>query len=268
MKQLPFEPEGTEQSRLLCEEISRRSDGICVFGFSRGKDSIPAWVWLRRFFHTIHVYHLTTVPGLSYVDKSLSFYEDLFETKILRFMDGEVIENVQGKSFQLFDNYPLIDSFNLPKGYYHYSEIADVVRKKFNCPQAWHAMAVLGCDNIFRRMNLLKKDANGNLTYTGAIKEAQQTFYPTFDWRLEQNFEVLEKNKLPLPADYTIAERTLTSLPCPLNVHGLYTKFPEDFAKLESLFPLIKSMWARCEFRKMKAGLTQQTTIGDLLKLS
>lgn len=265
MKRLPFEPEGTKQSRLLCEEISRRSDGICILAFSRGKDSIPAWVWLRRFFHTIHVYHLAAAPNLGYVERSLQTYEKIFDTKILRFIDGEVIENIQAKSFQFLQNYPLIDSFNLPKGYYHYAEVADVVRKKFNCPQAWHAMAMLGCDNIFRRLNLLKKDSEGNLTYTGAIHEGRQTFYPTFDWKLDQNLEVIEKNGFKLPDDYKMAERTVNSIPSPQNIDRLYKDFPEDFEKIQSLFPLVKSVWARCEFRRMKAGVVPIKTVKDVL---
>lgn len=247
-----FIPEGTVQSRLLCEDISRRSDGVCILGFSRGKDSIPAWIWLRQFFKTIYVYHLGPAPNVGYVQRSLEYYEREFDTPILRFIDGEVSENIKLKSFQLIGNYPIIDQLNIHPGYYDYVAVSEVIRKKYNCPNAWHALAVLGADNIFRRMRLMKKDAQGQLTYQAAVLEDRKTFYPTFDWSIAQNIEALEKTGICLPDDYLMTRRTVNNIPSTENIERLMEFYPEDFEKIKLQFPLIKSVWARNQFRRMK----------------
>lgn len=247
-----FIPEGTVQSRLLCEEISRRSDGICILAFSRGKDAIPAWIWLKQFFPTIIPYHSGPAPGLEYIDTSLEYYEQVFNAQIERFIDGEALENLSAKSFQILGNYELIDQSNLPKGYYDYVDYSEIVREKYNCPNAWHAMALLGADNIFRRMRLMKKDANGQLTYQAAILEDRKTFYPTFDWTIDQNIEAMKKNGIYLPDDYLMTRRTMNTIPSTENMEGLMELYPKDWKKIESLFPLLKSRWARNQFRKMK----------------
>ena len=38
---------GTERTEKLCREIAQRSDGVCTLGFSRGKDSVAAFLWVR-----------------------------------------------------------------------------------------------------------------------------------------------------------------------------------------------------------------------------
>lgn len=249
---LSFKPEGTVLSRLLCEEISKRSDGICILAFSRGKDSIPAWIWLKEFFHTIYVYHLGPAPNMGYTERSLKYYEKVFETPILRWIDGEVLENISLKSFQLIENYELIDQLNLPKEYYSYHEMADIVREKYNCPKAWHAMALLANDNIFRRMNLQKKTKQGEMTFDGGIPDNRHmTFYPTFDWTLNQNLEAITKNGIWLPDDYAMIRRTMSSAFSPHSLEALMECAPEDFEATQAMFPLIKAVWARNQFRRM-----------------
>lgn len=254
MSTLPFKPEGTVQSRLLCEEISKRSGGICILAFSRGKDSIPAWVWLREFFHTIYVYHMAPAPKLEYVETSLQYYEKVFESPILRFIDGEVLENIKGKSLQFLSTYELIDSLNFPTGYYAHEEMARVVRDKYNCPNAWHAMAMLANDNMFRLLNLRKKSPNGELSIEGGFSRRPMTFYPTFDWTLAQNVEVLVNNNIHLPDDYLMSHRTISSIPGSNVIEALVNNYPADFEKIQALFPLIKTDWARNQFRRMKAS--------------
>lgn len=244
-----FTPEGTEQSRLLCEEVSRRSDGICIFAFSRGKDALGAWIWLRQFFHTIHVFHAAPIPHLSFVDRSLAYYEKEFQTKIHRFFDGESSMGLSLLWWQTPDKLESVRSLN--REAYGLEEMAEVLRKKFDCPQAYMAMAMSMNDNMFRRMNLKKLDENGNLTYQGAFKNGFNTFYPTFDWTIDKTLEAISKNGLCLPDDYLLEPRNLSLLNAK-NIERFMELFPEDVPRAEAMFPLIKSIWARQQFRRMK----------------
>jgi hypothetical protein len=54
-----------------------------LLSFSRGKDSLAAWLHLREHFRIIP-YHLEWIPGLSFVESSLAYYEDVFQTHIIR----------------------------------------------------------------------------------------------------------------------------------------------------------------------------------------
>ena len=91
------------------------SGGTCFLGFSRGKDSIAAWLQLRKFFTRIIPFHCASVPHLGFVDASLDYYERVFQTKILRYMDGACLEALGTLYWQPPDSEPDIDGMDLWK---------------------------------------------------------------------------------------------------------------------------------------------------------
>lgn len=244
-----FTPEGTVQSRLLCEEISRRSDGICILAFSRGKDVLGCWVYLRQFFKQVIPFHWCYAPGISFMERSLRYYEDIFQTKIERHLNGETSEGLMRKWYQVRERYDQIDRMNRKP--YQLDDSAEIIRKKYNCPKAWMAISMTMNDNIFRRLNLKKLDENGNLTYQGGLNESRRVFYPCFDWNLDQILEASVKNGIYLPDDYLMENRSLNWVTVK-NIEPIMTLFPDDFEIIERVFPLIKAMWARNQFRRMK----------------
>lgn len=260
-----FQPEGTEQSRLLCEEVSSRSGGICLLAFSRGKDAIAAWLWLRNFFHTIYPFHAAYYPHLEYVDRSLRYYETVFGTKIERCFDGEASNGLKYKWYQPIERYPLLNSLN--RKTYTMEDIADVLRRKYNIHDAPMAQAISMHDNLFRRMNLRKLDDKGNLTYQGAFKPGYNTFYPTFDWTPTQVVETIKAAGVFLPDDYLTEAHSLTLIQLK-NIERIMTLFPADFERAKGMFPLLKSMWARNQFRRMRVvgnGVVPRT-VGEILR--
>lgn len=68
-------------SDALCEHIRRESDTV-LLSFSRGKDSIAAYVKLRKHGFRIVPVHYYLVPGLSFIEESLRYYEQVFGTHI------------------------------------------------------------------------------------------------------------------------------------------------------------------------------------------
>jgi hypothetical protein len=68
----------------LCKYISEATDGKTLLSFSGGKDSIGAWLQLRRYFPEITPVFMYLIPGLSFVEESLSYFEDYFGTRIIR----------------------------------------------------------------------------------------------------------------------------------------------------------------------------------------
>ena len=57
----------------LCDQMARECD-TAILAFSTGKDSIAAWLQMRRYFKRIIPYYCYSVPGLEFVEKSLCYY--------------------------------------------------------------------------------------------------------------------------------------------------------------------------------------------------
>lgn len=55
-----------------------------LISFSCGKDSLAAWLWLRERGIQLVPYYLYWVPGLSFVEEALAYYEEFFGTHIIR----------------------------------------------------------------------------------------------------------------------------------------------------------------------------------------
>jgi len=68
----------------LCEYMAELSGGNTLLAFSCGKDSIVAWLKLRKYFKKIVPYYMYCVPNLEFVEKSLRYYEDWFGCHIAR----------------------------------------------------------------------------------------------------------------------------------------------------------------------------------------
>lgn len=260
-----FNPEGTVQSRLLCEEISKRSDGTCILAFSRGKDVLACWVFLRQFFKTIIPFHWSYISGISFMERSLKYYEDVFQTKIERHLNGETSEGIQRKWYQVRERYAACEA--LKRRPYELDDSAEVIRKKYNCSKAYMAISMTMNDNIFRRLNLKKLDEHGNLTFDGGVKESRKVFYPCFDWNLDQILEASVKNGLYLPDDYLMENRSLNWVTVK-NIEPLMEMFPDDFERIQRVFPLIKAMWSRNQFRRMKipSNGVLKKTVGEVLR--
>ena len=229
--------EGTEASRRLCEEISLLSGGTCFLGFSRGKDSVVSWLYLRQFFHTIIPFHCATVPHLSFADESLKYYEDFFQTKIIRCLSGETTECISALVYQPIEDEEKIDKLQLYK--YGNTEIVNILRAEYGADY-WVAYGMSQTDSIVRRS--MRRMVDGT-------SERLNVFYPCFDWTRAQIMGAIDSAGLKLADDYLIANRSLAGLPNYRHLKRFEEVFLEDFKTLELYFPFIKAALARNEFR-------------------
>ncbi len=67
----------------LLDFVKAERGDTLLLSFSRGKDSIAAWLYLRDHF-TIVPYYLYLVPGMSWEEESLTYYEEVFGQHIIR----------------------------------------------------------------------------------------------------------------------------------------------------------------------------------------
>ena len=227
---------GTEASRRLCLEISRASGGRCLLGFSRGKDSIAAWLYLREFFNEVIPFHCSSIPHLSFVDKSLNYYESVFNTKIIRCLSGEITTALSDLIYQPLEDEVEIDAMELWS--YNNHDIIDLLRAQYGA-ELWCAFGINMTDSIDRRI-YVKKNQGRN--------EERKTFYPCFDWSKQQIMQSINEAGIKLPGDYKLANRSLAGLPNFRHLCRMEEVYPQDTEKIELWFPFIRAQLARNEF--------------------
>ena len=232
---------GTEASRRLCEEISSMTGGRCLLGFSRGKDSIAAWLYLREFFNEVIPFHCSSIPHLSFVDESLNYYESVFNTKIIRCLSGEITTALSDLIYQPLEDEAEIDELELWS--YDNHDIIGLLRAQYGS-ELWCAFGINITDSIDRRIYVQKNQGRN---------EERKTFYPCFDWSKKQILKAIDDFGIKLPGDYKLANRSLAGLPNFRHLCRMEEVYPQDMEKIELWFPFIRAQLARNEFRREKA---------------
>lgn len=228
--------EETPESRALCERIAEESGGVCFLGFSRGKDSIAAWLHLRRHFKRIIPFFV----GLDFpiVERSLKYYEDFFQTEIVRVLEGEFSTALSVRAFQRLDIDAEIDALDGTS--YTNTDVVRRLRSDFNLPRAWCAWGINASDSLDRRVYVMQ--------YKGRLPR-RRSFYPNFDWKRDRIMAWIQAAGVKLPDDYLVSNRTISFVPIFRWVSLMKERLPEDYEALKFWYPLIDALLARQEFR-------------------
>lgn len=226
----------------MCEEIAGKTDTV-ILSFSRGKDSIASWIILNEYFERIIPFHMAVVPHLRWVDRSLAYYEKVFGTKILRFMNGEPMQGMYNYWFQPFYRREAILELALGTRDWTYKQIFPLIRKEYDCPKAWGVTGERITDNSY---------TGGKLKRTNGVYRDVKVFHPIYDWSEEEVMDLIEANNIKLPPDYRMSYNSLHDMPTCRHLYGIRELFPEDYSKIENMFPLIGAHIARNEFRKLR----------------
>lgn len=215
-----------ESSTELNAWIAGQGD-TCVLSFSTGKDSIAAWLELRRHFKRVVPFYAFLIPGLSFVEKSLAYYERFFETPILRVPHPFLYRCLNSLVFQAPQNCALIERADLAN--FDYADVYRFVKEDTGLPDsAWVATGVRAVDNPLRMITVRQ---------SGAYNPGLRTFMACFDWNKSRVLDEIKAAGVGLPVDYRVFGRSFDGLDyrflAPLKEH-----FPEDYARVLELFPL------------------------------
>ena len=230
----------------LCREISRRSGGVILLAFSRGKDSIAAWLQLRKHFTKIIPFHFASVPGLRFVNNSLDYYERIFQTAIERLVSPAMVGAIRKLIYQPIEDEDRIDAMGLPEFDEH--ACADFIRGKHRAFNAWCAFGIGLNDSIARR---------GWMMSMKGKNERWRSLYPCWDWNQAQILQTINEAGIKLPEDYSLANRSLSGIPTERHLERIEKEMPEEFRTIEWWYPLIRARLARNEFRKMRLAASK-----------
>jgi hypothetical protein len=226
-------------SDVMNRSLAEEHNGQCILSFSGGKDSIGAWLALRAAgFDDITPVYLYLVPGLQFIERQLAYYEDVFDTRIIRLPNPNLHKLLNDGALQLPGHLYDIDRADLME--HDYDGIFDAIRQ--DCSLGSGCMAALGvrAADSPNRWATIKQRGPVNLT--------RRTWFPIFDWTADRLREVILASKVVLPMDYRIFGcRSFDGLDARFMV-PLRDVFPEDYARVREWFPLIDAVVMRHEF--------------------
>jgi len=228
-----------ENSDKLCEWVSEQSAGTCLLSFSAGKDSIGAWLQLRKHFTKIVPVYMYMIPGLEFIERNLSYYEDWFGARIIRLPHPSLYRWLNALTFQAPENCAIVEEANLVD--FDYDDVFNVVKAVYGLPEdTYTAVGVRATDSL-NRWSAIKQ--------YGAVNLTRRSFYPTYDWRKDDLILAIQQAGVKLPVDYQLFGRSFDGLDYrflkPIRDH-----FPDDYRRIVEVFPMAELEIKRIEYRE------------------
>ncbi len=212
----------------LCEQMARECD-TAILAFSCGKDSIAAWLQMRKYFKRIVPYYCYTVPNLEFVGKSLSYYEDFFGCHIYRLPHRSLYRLLRGMVFQSPPHVTKIESLNIPGDEYDDYMIGEIIRQSECLPAgAYVGTGVRMADSPMRRIGIKTH---------GAVNHNQKKFYPVYDWKKADLIAAIDGAGVKLPVDYKLFGRTFDGIDYRF-LKPIKDNYPQDYERIITWYPL------------------------------
>lgn len=231
---------GVDCSERCIERIAETTDTV-ILSFSAGKDSIAAWLAIRPYFKRIVPYFLYIVPDLEFVEQSVRYYEDFFETRIYRMPHTSWFRMLKHLTFQPPERISIIDSFEL--GEPDYQEIRDLVCQTAKIPEGtFDAKGTRAADSIMRRTNFKRR---------GGINWNKKFFFPVWDWRKDELVHRLRESGVKMPIDYQLFGQSFDGIDFRF-LYPIKQHFPDDYARILEWFPLAELEIKRYEYAQAK----------------
>ncbi|WP_158885057.1 phosphoadenosine phosphosulfate reductase [Amycolatopsis anabasis] len=227
--------DGVTPSGRILDDLAAEGKPV-LLGFSRGKDSLAAWLALREHGIEVVPYHLYSVPGLRFVADSLKMFEDFFGQHIYDLPHPSLYRWLINYVFCPPERWRVIDAAGLTE--FTLEDVAATLRLDLGLPEdVWNADGVRATDSPLRRMAMS--------TY-GPIKEHTRKVSVVWDWQVADVRAAIKRHSAPLPIDYEWFGRSFDGLDYRF-LEPLRRNAPDDYAQLLSWFPLAELEFLRHE---------------------
>lgn len=227
-----------EKSEELNEYLSTRHDTV-LLAFSLGKESICSWLTLCKYFKKIIPYYLYTVPDLEFINKSVSYYEAFFNTRIIQLPHPSLFRMLNNLVFQPPQHCSIVEQMYLPRIDYEDIRKRLIIDYKLD-KEIYIAQGVRRDDSLQRRIVIKRY---------GVLNDKRHIFYPIFDWNKQRLVECLKENKIKLPIDYQLFGRSFDGIDYRF-LKPIHDFFPADYRRIIELFPLAELELKRREWRE------------------
>lgn len=232
-----------------CAYVREQTDKV-ILAFSRGKDSIAAWLQILKFWtpeQIIPVYqsNFTGPDGrttLTFAEESLSYYERKLGTRIYRLAHVQTLRMLYYQVFQSPNRRKLLEQLVRDRVLVAAptSFMNERVRMVKGLENAWIAVGIRANDSLQRRTHIIGG---------GSAWPDRKKFYPTWDWSIEQLTNAIKDAGLFLPADYAWFGRSRDSIDARITT-ALHQHEPESHKRILEWFPEADTDRIRMIFRK------------------
>lgn len=229
-------PSGEE----ICRQVSEECQGKTLLSFSRGKDSIAAYIAIRDKFEEVVPYHLFLVPGLEFVDESLAYYEKVMGRHIYNLPHPSLYLMFDELVFQSPGNAAVLTAAGLPTFDYVLMHNLVAEAEGLDPLKVFSATGVRAADSPARRVAMITH---------GPINRTKRVFYPVWDWNKARLIEELTKSGIKLPVDYDLFGRSFDGLDLRF-LYQIKHQRPSDYKRILEWFPLAESEIFRYEMTR------------------
>jgi hypothetical protein len=223
-------------SETLRQEYAAKDEKM-ILSFSRGKDSISAWLAMLNSGikpeNIVPVYYYR-IPGLQFTADSLDYFEQVFQQRIVRMPHPSLFRMWNEMIFQPPTRSGIIEAAQMPTP--SYQDIEQLLREDLKLPDSTYvATGVRAADSIQRR-TFIKK--------SGPITHAKKRVAIVWDWTKGECYDYIEKCGIELPADYELfagkqrrSGRTFDGLAAQF-LGPIRDNLPQDYETILEWFPL------------------------------
>ncbi len=217
----------------LMREIADLTGGKTLLAFSRGRDSIAAYLVLREsgLFHDIRLFHLDGCPGMAFVEDSLRYFEKMFGCHIHRLVHPAFYRQLGNCVFQPPERCRIIRALRIHEcTRITYDHVRRWLAEDFGWPESetWVATGITAFDSPRRRLHIVKSRAR-----TLSSKQ----WFPVFDMHRREMLKLMAAHNIELPIDYRLWKLSFDGIDArftgPLREH-----LPADYDVLLHWFPL------------------------------
>lgn len=204
------------------------AEGLPVLlAFSRGKDSIAAWLALEEAGCQVIPYHMYLIPDLGFVRESLGYFERFFGQKIVNVPHPSLYRWLRNGTFQPPERMATIEAADF--GAVTFEDVIGFIREDYDLsPDTWIADGVRAADSPVRRMAFATH---------GVMKPGSRKVSVVWDWRKAHVLEAMAAEKVEMPPEYEWFGRSFDGVDArflaPLREHR-----PEDYQLVLNWLPL------------------------------
>lgn len=209
-------------SNLLFDPVKTQAtltDSVIV-AFSGGKDSIVCTDLCFRYFRNVKLYFMYLVPNLEFQEKMLRWYENKYNTEIIRVPHFEVSEFLKYGSFTLYDHN--VDIVGITDTY-------EYIRGKTGIH--WIAAGERCADSIVR---------NAMIKQSGSIDYKRGRFYPIAYWKKNDVMQYIKHKKLYLSPEQKKLGFSFRSL-AGSELAVIKEHYPDDYKKILKIYPFAEA---------------------------
>lgn len=222
-------PPRIEPSEQLIERMAAENP-TCLISFSRGKDSIAAYLAIRDKFERVVPYFYTVVPGLEFVEESLAYFEQKMGCHIIRLSAPGCYRGLNKMMYQTPNTVRLVEALGLEVHTHDDMQEAVCGDVGIDYDTTFNALGMRAKDSMMRTLYFQK---NGPVNYT------RKLFYPVWDWDKQRVIDTIRKSGWKLPIDYKYFSASFDGLYCRFLI-PIKKYFPRDWDKIVNLYPLIE----------------------------